>query len=370
MLFYLDNETPKSCFGHMWYVGFKQTVPAWHDYSQDRPCWYSDYDNDTAERNALTGDYQRRRTYATIVAEQRRYGALAIWAHPTSWWTKDGKNKGPFVTNIATDMIPQLMRDGYLDGMTVQGYDPYHADYQNLWFALLDLGYRVPGFSELDLSPTHGIEEKGTMLFNWIPFLRRPFTIDDLKREFRAAHHTMSSGPGLYMKVDGNLQGAELESGAGKTHKVEVFAWPADGEKKLSRVQLIGRGGKVLAEKRDFAGGCITWNVAADAEGGYLVARAFGENDADFAEKRQQLVKHCALTNPVWLRTDAFRAPKPIPAPDPLTIREVRELEDFLLKGEFRFDPRVKKELEPGMVPVWAFQIDKVRAALERAAAR
>ena len=299
MLFYLDNETPKSCFGHMWYVGFKQTVPAWHDYSQDRPCWYSDYDNDTAERNALTGDYHKRRTYATIVAEQRRYGALAIWAHPTSWWTKDGKNKGPFVTNIATDMIPQLMRDGYLDGMTVQGYDPYHADYQNLWFALLDLGYRVPGFSELDLSPTHGIEEKGTMLFNWIPFLRRPYTIEELKREFRAAHHTMSSGPGLYMKVDGNLQGAELESGAGKTHKVEVFAWPADGEKKLSRVQLLGRGGKVLAEKRDFAGGCITWNVAADAEGGYLVARVFGENDADFAEKRQQLVKHCALTNPV-----------------------------------------------------------------------
>ena len=149
----------------------------------------------------------------------------------------------------------------------------------------------------------------------------------------------MSSGPGLYMKVDGSLQGAELESGAGKTHKVEVFAWPADGEKKLSRVQLLGRGGKVLAEKRDFSGGCITWNVAADAEGGYLVARAFGENDADFAEKRQQLVKHCALTNPVWLRTDAFRAPKPIPAPDPLTIREIRELEDFLLKGEFRFDP-------------------------------
>ena len=48
----------------------------------------------------------------------------------------------------------------------------------------------------------------------------------------------------------------------------------------------------------------------------------------------------------------------------------MRELEDFLLKGEFSFDPRVTKELEPGMVPVWAFQIDKVRAALERAAAR
>ena len=52
-----------------------------------------------------------------------------------------------------------------------------------------------------------------------------------------------------------------------------------------------------------------------------------------------------------------------------MTIPEVRKLEDFLLKGEFRFDPRVTKELEPGMVPVWAFQIDAVRAALQKAAA-
>ncbi len=367
-LFYLDNETPKSIFGHMWFVGFRQAVPAWHDYNQNRPCWYSDYDDDTAGRNALTGDYQRRRTYSAIVAEQRSFGALAIWAHPTSWWTTDGKNKGPFVTNIATDMVPQLMRDGYLDGLTVQGYDAYHPDYQNLWFALLDLGYRVPGFSELDLSPSHGIGDKGSTLFNWIPYVKRPLTIDVIKSEFRAAHHTMSSGPALLMKVDGSLQGTELESGEGKVHKVEVFAWPAKGEKALSRVQLLGRGGRIIAEKTDFAGGCIRWTVTGDAAGGYLVARVFGENDGDYMTKRQQVVKHCAITNPVWLRTDAFRAPKPIAAPDPLTIREVRELEDFLLKGEFRFDPRVTKELEPGMVPVWAFQIDKVRAALERAA--
>lgn len=367
-LYFLDNETPKSCFGHLWYVGFRQTVPAWHDYSQDRPCWYSAYDDATAERNAVTGDYHRRRTYAAIVAEQRKYGALAIWAHPTSWWTKDGKNKGPFVTNIATDMIPQLMRDGFLDGMTVQGYDAYHADYQNLWFALLDLGYRVPGYSELDLSPSHGINDKGTALFNYIPYKSKPISYDDLKAELRAARHTMSSGPELVLKVDGHLQGSELECAAGSKHKVEVFAWPAGGEKALSRVQLIGRGGKILAEKTGFAGGRIEWELTGDDAGGYLVARAFGERDGDYARKRQQLVKHCALTNPVWLRTGAFRAPEPIPAPDPLTIPEIRKLEDFLLKGEFRFDPRAEKELEPGMVPVWAFQIDKVREALLKAA--
>ncbi len=367
-LYYLDNETPKSCFGHLWYLGFKQTVPSWHDYNQDRACWYSDYDDGKAERNALTGDWHKRRSYVNIVAEQRAHGALAIWAHPTSWWTKDGKNKGPFVTNIATEMIPQMMRDGYLDGMTVQGYDKYHRDYQELWFALLDLGYRVPGYSELDISPGHGLNTKDSMLFNWIPYMTRPVTLEAIVRECRAAHHTMSSGPKLVLKVDGELQGAELESGAGRMHTVEVFAWPAKGEKTLSRVQLLGRGGRVLAEKKDFAGGRITWKLTGNAAGGYLVARVFGEHDADYATKPQQQVKHCAISNPVWLRTDAFRAPQPIPAPDPLTIPEIRKLEDFLLKGEFRFDPRVKGELSPGEVPVWAFQIDKVREALLRAA--
>ncbi len=368
-LYYLDNETPKSVFGHLWYIGFKQTVPSWHDYNQDRACWYSSYDDGKAERNALTGDYHKRRSYVDIVAEQRAHGALAIWAHPTSWWTTDGKNKGPFVTNIATDMIPQLMRDGYLDGMTVQGYDKYNRPYQALWFALLDLGYRVPGYSELDVSPSYGLDTKDSMLFNWIPYMSRPVTLDAITRACRAAHHTMSSGPKLLLKVDGELQGAELESGAGRTHAIEVFAWPAKGEKTLSRVQLLGRGGRILAEKRDFAGGKISWKLAGDADGGYILARVFGEHDGDYAAKPQQQVRQCALTNPVWLRTDAFRAPKPIPAPDPLTIPEIRKLEDFLLKGEFRFDPRVKGELAPGEVPVWAFQIDKVREALLRAAA-
>lgn len=368
-LYYVDNETPKSFFGHLWYIGFRQVVPAWHDYSQDRPCWYSAYDDGTAERNAVTGGYQVRRTYAIVVAEQRAFGALAIWAHPTSWWTRDGKNLGPFVTNIATEMIPQMMIDGFLDGMTVMGYDPYHPDYQNLWFALLDLGYRVPGFAELDLSPTHGIGTKDTMLFNYLPYPKRPLTVERIKADCKAARHTMSSGPHLLMKVDGRLQGDELESGAGRVHAVEVFAWPKATEGELSRVQLLGRGGRILAEKRHVKGGRIAWTVAGDAAGGYLVARAFGEKDGDYAEKPQQQTRQCALTNPVWLRTDAFRAPAPIPAPDPMTIPEVRKLEDFLLKGEFRFDPRVTKELEPGMVPVWAFQIDAVRAALQKAAA-
>ena len=59
-----------------------------------------------------------------------------------------------------------MYEDGYLDGMTVVGYDAFHRDYQALWFALLDLGYRVPGFAELDMSVGHNTTSWDTAFFN------------------------------------------------------------------------------------------------------------------------------------------------------------------------------------------------------------
>ena len=37
--YYLDNETPKGRFGHMWWVGYQLDYPAWHDYDQDFDRW-------------------------------------------------------------------------------------------------------------------------------------------------------------------------------------------------------------------------------------------------------------------------------------------------------------------------------------------
>ncbi|MGN0833424.1 MAG: hypothetical protein ACI4RD_07220 [Kiritimatiellia bacterium] len=362
-LYYVDNETPKSRYGHLWYVGFSVLHPNWHDYSQDRPVWYSPLDDAAAETNAVTGQPHRRRTYRQAVDEQRRAGALCVWAHPTSWWTENGDPNGPFVTNIAAEMLPQLMEDGYLDGMTVQGYDAFHRDYQALWFALLDRGYRVPGFSELDISIAHNTTSRDTAFFNLLADDGRTrLTLDHLVREFRAARHTMSSGPVVFATVDGQPQGSELESGADRTHLVRVAAWPAKGEARLAKVELVGRGGEVRETVRDWRGGEIVWRLKGSAQGGYVVVRVFGEQDADYGYKPQQLVRHCALTNPIWLRTDAFRAPAPIAAAsDHMANPRVRELMDYLAKGEFRKD---FKGCTPGVVPVAAWRIDEMATAL------
>ena len=411
---YLDNETPKQRYGHLWHVGFDLQVPAWHDYDQDHRASYCDLDPVEYPNPLDPRGVHVRRTYSEIVARQRAAGAICVWAHPTSWWFTDGR----FTTNIASAMPPNLLADGFLDGLTVQGYDAYHRTYQALWFDLLDHGWRVPGFSELDLCPGYGTDGKGSALLNCIPGLDRPPTMDEMKAAFRAAHHTMSSGPYLTLDIDGAPSGSTLNSDAGTVHRIRIAAWPAPGESALSRVELLGPGGAILASVSDFPGGGIEFAVESDANGGWLLARAFGEHDGDYASRRQQEVRHCALTNPVRLLAPFSPKPTPVstrirllpgncadapfrllaadgselrrgrvpeqalefdaPATARLEIdrpggtqprvlplaaanRRVRELMDYLADGLFLRD---FPNCEPGEVPISAFRLDEMREAL------
>ncbi len=68
--FYQDNETPKSRLGHAWWFGYTYDVPAWHDYSQDRPVRYW-RDEPEVEINALTGEPHQRRCLLEISAAVR-----------------------------------------------------------------------------------------------------------------------------------------------------------------------------------------------------------------------------------------------------------------------------------------------------------
>ncbi len=290
-LFYQDNETPKNRHGHLWYVGFDYQVPAWHDYTQDRPVQFADSDP-IMDLNTLTGQPHRRRSYMEVIARQRAAGAIAIWAHPTSWWCE----KGNFVTNISAQMITHLHADGFLDGMVVQGYDANHLSYQSLWFDLLDRGAWVPGFAELDACfDSETVCSKGTFV-NWLPDDDRRHDLDFIKNELQKARHTMTSGPLLSMEVDGCKPGDTVDYGK---HTVKVSAWPAKEENQLASVQILGQGGKIIAEKKDFSGGTIEFQIESSKDD-YLLARCYGQNDID-AETCQHGIKHCAMTNPVFI---------------------------------------------------------------------
>lgn len=303
-LFYQDNETPKSRYGHLWYFGFHYDVPAWHDYSQDRPVQYWRHDPHV-ELNAITGKPHRRRSYFEVIAQQRAAGALAIWAHPTSWWRD---SKGAFVTNIAVAPL-HLLADGFLDGITVMGYDPCHRWYQKFWFHLLDTGARVPGFAETDACfDEANLLSRPAPLVSLFP-LRQPFTAQDLTARARDGSALATSGAFLNLTVDDATPGQAVVTSRQHRHRVRVEAYPVPGESAMGRLELVTAGGAVAAAVDGFTGGFLEFECPGCAAPSYLIARVYGEKD-DPAAPRQQQIRHFAITNPVYLqpRGDTFSA--------------------------------------------------------------
>jgi hypothetical protein len=142
---------------------------------------------------------------------------------------------------------------------------------------------------------------------NWLPETVGAATVAAMQPLLRQSRHIMTSGPRLRLDVDGRTSGDAVASNATTCHRVRIDAWPAPGELTLGRVQLLGTGGRVLAEVSNFPGGMIDIEVAGDDRGGWLVARVFGAAD-DPLMPRQQAIRHCALTNPVYL--DAPQTPR------------------------------------------------------------
>lgn len=293
--YYLDNETPKARYGHLWYFGWKYLWPAWHDYSQGRHVWFNEGDIE-AEINPLTGQPHRRRAYLEVIHEQRRHGALAVWAHPTSWWRNDTE----FVTNIAAELPLHLHCDGYLDGLAVMGYDACHRNYQALWFHLLDTGAIVPGFAETDHCFDDGKRTHTELLLaTRMPIGDRPGT-ERIMASARRGLAFASSGPHLTLTVDGVEMGSRTATAAGQQHRVRVEVWPSPGEACLSRIELVGRGGTILGSVESFRGGILEWGIEGADQAGWVLARAWGEHD-DAAASNQQSIRSFAITNPVYL---------------------------------------------------------------------
>ena len=289
-LFYLDNETPKGRMSHVWWFGYKYDYPAWHDYSQDRPIKFFESDP-SAEINPLTGEPHTRRNLFEIMAIQRSAGALGIFAHPTRWWVNDGK----FITNIAAMSGLFLVVDGYLDGITMMGDRPFNKPYQDLWFHFLDTGSKVPGFAETDffLNKASAKTKQETFL-NHMHLGSLPVTEQNIRDVAGRGELFASNGAFLTASVDGIPIGSICRTADGKHHRLRIEVYP-EPDSSLTRIEVIGKQGALLAVKSDFRGGVLEYDVPGTKEASYVIVRAFGPGD------------QVAVTNPVYLWPAGFQ---------------------------------------------------------------
>lgn len=293
-LFYLDNETPKGRYGHLWWIGYHADAPPWHDYDQPFDRWMLE-DSDPADDADEPVAYERR-PYSQIVALQRARGALGMWAHPTSWWRDDS---GRFITNIASELPAHAAAEGGVDGMVVMGYQPYRPSYQALWFALLDRGYRVPGVAEMDC----GLSSEQTwssdcLMLNHVDVGDRSLTLPAITQAFRNGRVSVSSGPQLELRVDRTPMGGATRTAKHRVHHVEITVF-CDPDERLSRVELVERGGAVLWSANDVGCGTLRLPIAGSDLRGYLIARAFGTARPGVTDHRR--FRTFAITNPVYL---------------------------------------------------------------------
>ena len=172
-------------------------------------------------------------------------GATAIMPHPTSWWWQKRGEIEKYTTNKVSYLPFALLSGGLWDGMVVMGYDPDHYFYQNLWFSVLNEGYRMTPVAELD-----GGYEPGTEFY--YGSMRTYYGVEDglsmsgISEAVREGRTFVTSGPMAFLDIDSQFQIGDVVPADEEIRELNITAL-SSGEKDdyLSYVLVI-RNGEIL----------------------------------------------------------------------------------------------------------------------------
>ena len=325
-------ERPKTRYGHIWWVNLPPfddpfgEYPTWHDsayvrYVRDNPRFSENIEEKCPLPTELPWVTWRR---------YRRRGALAVAAHPTSWWLNRPEDE-QIVTNIAAELPFALSAGEGPDALVAMGYDPDHIFYQNLWFRLLNEGYLLPGVGETDggLEGKHPIGE----IVTWTRLpLGSPFSFAALAEAMRAGRCVMSSGPFVRFTADsGRAETGDRLRADGAPHTLDIEAWSAPiSEEALTWVAVFrnGRPHRILdlrdqprrhvalsipAREHEFAWYAVkAYGRAGAPDPDMLDVLAYAERGERETDTRYRRCRQVALTNPIWFLPPDWRPPAPV----------------------------------------------------------
>jgi hypothetical protein len=243
-LLHFGAEMPKYRTGHTWWLGLTST----------RGRFASTMDV-TYENEYYQSPKPGSWTFATLpfpnipdVELVPRFraadAAAAVVPHPTSWWWQPRGDAVKYTTNVAAYLAFGLLAGPLWDGMVVMGYDPDHYFYQDLWFHVLDEGYRIPAVAELD----GGYEPDSRFYYG---SMRTYFhvgadrSMGTVVRALRAGRTFVTSGPIVLARVDDQDEAGSVLPADGAAHTLRIEACASgDRDDALSYV-LVFRNGRV-----------------------------------------------------------------------------------------------------------------------------
>jgi len=379
---WLGGELPKTRYGHTWWLNLASVqLPLTQIADYTIEAWYA---GDPAHADLPA--YQGVSPWAFMVALTQA-GALPVFAHPTSWWTSELQER--FVCNIAT-LLPLYALAGIGPlAMTVMGYDADQIFYQQLWFHLLNAGYRVTAMAETD-----GTQQASRARFCLGSFRSyvwldpaTPLSPGAVRDAVARGRTLVSSGPFIEATLSNvpgyNGPGVVVPAdGARRVLRISAHAAPVSAQR-ITHI-VVYRNGQVVSHKRcaDATEADQSMElVLNETENSWYVVKVYGvpgpasTATVDVITHAQNCLatgatdyigdNQVALTSPFYFRKDVRRPdPAPLPVPWPDADLQLDALLRPCYSGAWRAH---WPYAQPGQVPWDAFNFEKLRDALTKA---
>jgi hypothetical protein len=227
-LLHYGAEMPKYRTGHTWWLGLK-SCRHYFESTMDTV-----YENRYFQSPQGTSWDFNAQPFPHIPAVEliprfkQAEGAAALIAHPTSWWWQKRGAIEKYTTNVCEHLAFSLLAGNIWDGMVVMGYDRDHYFYQNLWFHVLNEGYRLAPVAELDGG--YGPNNKfpyGTMRVYYQA--GKEVSMQNIVDAVKRGRTFVTSGPIVFADIDAHYQTGDIVPADGTTCQLNIAAY-ASGE--------------------------------------------------------------------------------------------------------------------------------------------
>ena len=287
------------CIGHGWTLGMGGRTADGRDAIQElmaMSAW--DYESEKAT-------FPNFESHALI----HELGGIVSYTHPHRWWWGKWGGKGIYpevekmrISNMAVELPFDTVAGPTYDTIDIM-MQPEERETarraQELWFMLLNHGYRIAATASSDTTfdrPGGGVPGKVRVYTR----LEDRFSADGLSRAMKRGRSFVTSGPLVLFEIGGYEPGEVVRAEARRKRMLRVRAWGSGAAgSQLLRVELI-RNGEVArswepANREDeFA---VTEEMTEGGTAWYVI-RCFGQADTQVA-----------ITNPVYFEGADYRAP-------------------------------------------------------------
>ncbi len=267
-LLHYGAEMPKYRTGHTWWLGL-ESCRGYFEAAMDT-CYENRYYQSSS---GTSWDFYSLPLVnipdVELVARfKKEEDAVACIPHPTSWWWQRRGNIEKYTTNICSYLSFGLLAGGIWDGLVVMGYEKDHYYYQNLWFNVLNRGYRMTPVAELDGG--YGPDNKfpyGTMRVYYQ--VGDTLTMDRVVRAVWQGRTMVTSGPVIFTDIDNIYQvGDELVADSA-AHTLHIDAFAASDVNDYLSYLVIFRNGQIHK----------MWDLRVQKLRHYQVEMAIQENE-------------------------------------------------------------------------------------------